>query len=128
MKTILLLTSLIFSTTTFADSRCDFTFPNSKVCAELNWLYGPYFDQENSFRISLTNSTQYNAIKVIPWMVMHGHEHGSGPVKMKTIGQNEFQIDNAHFLGGMMGDWFIRLQLLNGIQVVEEARLKVEPK
>lgn len=128
MKTILLLTSLIFSTTTFADSRCDFTFPNSKVCAELNWVYGPYFDQENSFRISLTNSTQYNAIKVIPWMVMHGHEHGSGPVKMKTIGQNEFQIDNAHFLGGMSGDWFIRLQLLNGTQVVEEARLKVEPK
>lgn len=128
MKIILLISTFLISTSIFADNRCDFSFPNNKVCAELNWVYGPFYDQENSFRVSLTNSTQFTSIKVIPWMVMHGHEHGSGPVKMKAIGQNEFQIDNAHFIGGMMGDWFIRLQLLNGTQVVEETRLKVEPK
>ena len=128
MKIILLISTFLISKSIFADNRCDFSFPNNKVCAELNWVYGPFYDQENSFRVSLTNSTHFTAIKVIPWMVMHGHEHGSGPVKMKAIGQNEFQIDNAHFIGGMMGDWFIRLQLLNGTQVVEETRLKVEPK
>ena len=119
----------LFSTLSFANSRCDISFDQNKVCAQLDWIYGPYFDQNNSAKISIDPSAAFDSIKVIPWMVMMGgHEHGSRPVKLTAQGANEFLIENAYFMGGMSGEWYFKIQLLKNNSVIEEKRTKITMK
>ena len=121
---IVLLTSIAF-----ADDRCDVKFSKTSLCANIDWIYGPYLDQYNSAKISLSENDKVASIKVIPWMVMSNHEHGSRPVVLTKTGDREFLIEKAYFMGGMDGSWFFKIQLNDSTNnLIEEARYLLEFK
>ena len=119
---ILLLT--VMSLSVFSNERCDLTFTKTNTCVNFDWVYGPFLDQYNSVKVSFQESNEVEAIKVIPWMVMqHGHEHGSRPVTMTKTGDREYLVDKIFFMGGMVGDWYLRVQLLDSKNtILEEQR------
>ncbi len=128
MKSYLL--SLLFVTlfvsTSYACEEGELSFPQTKTCAKINWINGPSFNQYNNASVTLKNN-QGLKLNIFPWMVMGGgHEHGSRPVKITEISPDDYLIEKIYFMGGMKGDWFLRLQLLKGIEIVEEVRVKVE--
>lgn len=105
----------------FANDRCDLTFTKTNTCVNFDWVYGPFLDQYNSVKVSYQETIDVKSIKVIPWMVMqHGHEHGSRPVTMTKTGDREFLIDKIFFMGGMIGEWYLRVQLLDSKNVILE--------
>ncbi len=112
------------STNLFANDRCDLKFNKVNTCVNFDWVYGPYFDQYNSVKVSYDENLEITNLKVIPWMVMqHGHEHGSRPVVMTKTSDREFLVDKIFFMGGMMGEWYLRIQLLDSNNdILEEQR------
>ncbi len=127
MKTLLITTLIAyFSTSAFACEQDEISFSKQNVCAKIEWISKPVFNQYTSATVVLKNNSGY-AVNVIPWMVMDGgHEHGSRPTKITTVSPDDFLVEKIYFMGGMMGDWFLRIQLLNGKNVIEEVRTKVE--
>lgn len=131
IKKVIILTSLIFATIGLvkAEDNCPIVFPKTNSCAKLEWIYGPYLDQYNSAKISYSSNSQISKIKIIPWMVMSSHEHGSRPVVLTQTGDKEFLIEKAYFMGGMDGSWFFKIQLLDSNNIVlEEVRTLIEFK
>ena len=121
-----LVLSAVFTISSFADERCDLKFSQSNVCANVDWIYGPYLDQYTSAKISHTEDINVVSMKVIPWMVMANHEHGSRPVVLTKTSDREYLIEKAFFMGGMEGSWFLRVQLLDANKkVIEEARYPI---
>jgi hypothetical protein len=126
-KVLILLFAVSSFTSSFADERCDVKFNTVAVCANIDWVSGPFLDQYNSAKISLSNNTQVSTINVIPWMVMSSHEHGSRPVDLTKTGENEFLIEKAYFMGGMDGQWFLKIQLNDSNHsLIEEVRYLIE--
>lgn len=127
MKKIFLLSFLLFSFAKANEAiRCDLNFKKLSACAEIDWVYGPYLDQYTSFNVKYSENAAITSIKVIPWMVMKDHEHGSRPVNMTKIGERDFLVDKAYFMGGMMGTWYIKVQLFNAQnQMIDEDKLPV---
>jgi hypothetical protein len=125
MKKLFLLASL-FITSAYACQQDEIKFPQNNVCAKLNWITGPFFDQFNSASISLSE-TNFK-LNVLPWMVMtNGHDHGSRPVVLTTIAPREYLVEKIYFMKGMQGNWFLRLQLINEKkEIIEEVRTLVE--
>jgi len=123
-KLVLLFLLSLMSLSLIANERCDLSFPKSNTCVNFEWVYGPYLDQYNTIKISYRETLDATSIKVIPWMVMqHGHEHGSRPVTMTQTGDREFLVDKIFFMGGMMGEWYLRVQLLDSKNsILEEQR------
>lgn len=127
MKNLLAMALLISSFNLFAADRCDLKLEKSNVCANFTWVYGPLLDQYNSVKIEYTENSQVSSIKVIPWMVMHGHEHGSRPVVLTKTGDREYLVDKIFFMGGMQGEWYLKVQLLDSQnKLIEEARKLIE--
>lgn len=134
MKTIFsLLVICLFSITTIirADDsiRCDINFSKSNTCVQIDWVYGPYLDQYNSLKITYSDSNLVNSINVIPWMVMSSHEHGSRPVVLTKTGDREFLVEKAYFMGGMDGQWYLKIQLLDSSKfIIDENRYLINFK
>lgn len=126
MKTIFLMSFLVFFTKAFACEQGEISFPQNKVCTEVKWITAPAFNQflSASFHLSETNLR----LNVVPWMVMGGgHEHGSRPVVMTTVSPVDYLAEKIYFMGGMHGEWFLKLQLLNEKnEIIEEVRTKVD--
>lgn len=56
-------------------------------------------------------------------MVMPSHEHGSRPVVLTKLGDREYLAEKAYFMGGMDGQWFLKIQLLDADKInLEETR------
>lgn len=129
MKLIIGLMTFLTLNLAFSSERCDLKFTQTSVCANIDWIYGPYLDQYNSAKISISENNTIGSIKVIPWMVMNSHEHGSRPVVLTKTGDREYLIEKAYFMGGMQGQWFFKVQLndLNN-KLIEESRILVEFK
>ena len=103
----------------------EINFAQNNICAKINWLTGPTFNQLNTASISLSENKDLK-LKVIPWMVMNAHEHGSRPVVMTSISPTEYLVEKIYFMGGMQGQWYLKLQLLNDQSIVlEEIRTPV---
>lgn len=117
---------LNLSTAVWACEQDEISFPKNNVCAKLSWINTPALNQYNSASIH-TSATELK-LNVLPWMVMAGgHEHGSRPAQITTISPNDYLIEKLYFMGGMQGDWFLKLQLLDASKVIlEEIRVKVE--
>lgn len=100
----------------------EIAFPKNQVCSKLTWITGPSFNQFNSATVQLSETNL--KLNVIPWMVMTGsHEHGSRPVTINAISPSDYLIEKIYFMGGMQGNWFLKLQLINDKkEVVEEVR------
>ena len=129
MKNLFLaLCSLCFIHSAFACDSNEITFAKNNICAKVDWVIGPSVNQFNTVALSLSDSRF--ALNVIPWMVMDGgHEHGSRPVVITNISPKDYLIEKLYFMGGMSGQWFLKLQLLNAKkEAVEEVRTLVEFK
>jgi YtkA-like len=55
-------------------------------------------------------------LHVFLWMPSMGH--GSAPVKIKKLGDGEYEVSEVQFIMG--GKWEIKFQLKNGAQVFDE--------
>ena len=123
----LLLTFILLSTkTVLAEERCDVKFSQTNVCANIDWIYGPFLDQYTSAKISHSENNNVVSLKVIPWMVMANHEHGSRPVLLTKTSDREYLVEKAFFMGGMEGHWFFKIQLLDvNKKVLEESRYSI---
>jgi hypothetical protein len=129
LKKLFFIIAIVSSFTVFADERCDVKFSKTSLCANIDWIYGPYLDQYNSAKVSLSENDKVATIKVIPWMVMRSHEHGSRPVVLTKTGDREYLIEKAYFMGGMEGSWFFKIQLNDSTNtMIDEARYLVEFK
>lgn len=116
-----------FNIKAYACEQGEIGFSGNNVCAKVEWQNTPVFNQYINATVTLKNNENYT-LNVIPWMVMAmGHEHGSRPVVMTAVSPSDYLVEKIYFMGGMKGDWFLRLQLLNDKkQVVGESRMKVE--
>ena len=126
MKNIFLCLLLMsFFTKAYACEQGEINFAQNNICAKINWLTGPTFNQLNTASISLSENKDLK-LNVIPWMVMNVHEHGSRPVVMTSISPTEYLVEKIYFMGGMQGQWYLKLQLLNDQSIVlEEVRTPV---
>lgn len=121
------------------DSECPFHFPNKNLCASISWEKMPNEDEEGEFTIRFwkkgigTKEGPYtypgHAVAVKLWMGSMGH--GSLPVKVVQK-QNEhgkilegtFSAKRVYFV--MPGDWEIWIQLKDGKDILEQAKIDVE--
>jgi hypothetical protein len=122
----LIFTSLITSAYACEDNEIAFTKNN--ICVKTQWINGPSYNQFNSMAVTLSNETSLK-LNVIPWMVMtEGHEHGSRPVNVIANSNRDYIVEKIYFMSGMMGQWYLRYQLINNQNaVVEEVRTAVGP-
>lgn len=128
MKIVFLaIAAVFFNIKAYACEQGEIAFSQNNVCAQLEWQTTPVFNQYTSATVTLKNNHAYT-LNVIPWMIMaQGHEHGSRPVVITSVSANDYLIEKIYFMGGMKGEWFLRLQLMNAKkEVVEEGRIKVE--
>lgn len=127
MKSLIFILLCVLSFTLSATENCQIKFPITNLCGKLTWIYGPYFDQYNSAKIEISDNSNVANIKVIPWMVMNHHEHGSKAVILTKTADQEYLVEKAYFMGGMDGDWFFKIQLLDkNNMVIEEARTQID--
>lgn len=105
----------------------EIAFPKNNLCAKLEWIKGPSFNQYNSISVILSDVTALK-LNVLPWMVMGaGHEHGSRPVVITAQSNRDYFVEKIYFMGGMMGEWYLKFQLLNDQkEVIEESQSLIE--
>lgn len=116
----------LFNIKAYACEQGEISFSQNNVCAKIEWQSLPVFNQYTSAVITLKNNAGYS-LNVIPWMVMAaGHEHGSRPVVITSISPDDYLIEKIYFMGGMKGEWFLRLQLMNEKNIIEEVRTQVK--
>lgn len=128
MKTLILfLTLTLISSSVFACEVGEVVFPKTELCAKVLWVEGPSYNQYNTIEVTINKDTPLK-LNVIPWMVMSGgHEHGSRNVKLTEYSSTNYSVEKIYLMGGMVGDWFLRFQLLDSDNVVvEEVRSLIE--
>lgn len=126
MKTLFLALMFVsFFTKAYACEQGEINFVKNNICARVDWVKGPSINEFNTVVVNLTEDKDLT-LNVLPWMVMMGHEHGSRPVAIKAVTPRDYLIEKIYFMGGMNGQWYLKLQLLNDQKVVvEEVRLPV---
>ena len=126
MKTLFLsLMFVSFFTKAYACEQGEINFVKNNICARVDWVKGPSINEFNTVVVNLSEDKDLT-LNVIPWMVMMGHEHGSRPVAIKAVTPRDYLIEKIYFMGGMNGQWYLKLQLLNDKkEVVEEVRSPV---
>ncbi len=113
---------LSFFTKAHACDQDEIKFIENGICAKINWIIGPTYNQFNEIQVILSENNNFR-LNVIPWMVMSAHEHGSRPIVMTVITPTDYLIEKIYFMGGMQGLWYLRFQLLNEQNIVlEEVR------
>ena len=70
---------------------------------DIGTMNGPYQDLDKNLHVFL-------------WMPSMGH--GSAPVKLKKMGDGEYEVSEVQFI--MRGKWEIKFQLKDGAQVFDE--------
>lgn len=115
-----------------ADEKCPLYFPNSDLCAKIEWIVRPSGDGENSFLIKFWDKETGNSagpykdpehdLIVQLWMPSMGH--GSSPVTVTEKDIGIYKAARVFFI--MPGDWDIRVKLQDGDAVVEQAMQKVK--
>lgn len=126
MKTLFLALMFVsFFTKAYACEQGEINFVKNNICARVDWVKGPSINEFNTVVVNLSEDKDLS-LNVLPWMVMTGHEHGSRPVAIKAVTPRDYLIERIYFLGGMNGQWHLKLQLLNDQKVVvEEVRVPV---
>lgn len=126
MKTFFLALFFVsFFTKAYACEQGEINFVKNNICAKINWIKGPSINEFNTVSVNLSENKNLK-LNVLPWMVMSGHEHGSRPVTMTTVSPTDYLVEKIYFMGGMHGQWYLKLQLLNDQNtIVEEVRSPV---
>jgi nitrogen fixation protein FixH len=81
----------------------------SDICIEITFVNTPNTTDEGEFNlmISSPNNEMVQNVKVDLWMQMGSHGHGSAPVQLKSLSNNNYKVENAWFV--MKGEWQIRV-------------------
>lgn len=120
MKTLFL--ALFFTSIFSKASACEqgeINFIKNNICAKIDWIKGPSLNEFNTISVNLSENANLK-LNVLPWMVMGSHEHGSRPISITAISPTDYLVEKIYFMGGMQGQWYLRLQLLNDQKVVVE--------
>lgn len=100
-------------------------FKNAGHSFAIAWQEGPALGasrflmktwNNNSGTINGPYSNPPKKLHVFLWMPSMGH--GSAPVKLKELGDGEFEVSEVQFIMG--GKWEIKFQLKEGNQVTDE--------
>lgn len=112
----LLLTQISWAQTTTPEIEKICSTVNPAVCAEMQFLTPISSTQPGEFMIHIIapDEATVTQFKASLWMSMGNHGHGSAPLKITPLEQNQFHVKNAHFV--MMGTWQIRLDFLIGAE------------
>jgi len=119
-----------------ASSGCALSFPNAGLCASMQWTQTPSDDEGGQFILRFWSATQGTengpfidpgqAVGIKIWMPSMGH--GSSPVRLAAgvdasgaVIPGVFQGTEAYFM--MHGEWEIWVQLKQGRQVLEQAKI-----
>lgn len=110
-----------------ANENCPLDYPNAGLCAKIEWLVGPSGSGANSFTIKFWDKDTgapagpyvdpEHDVTVQLWMPSMGH--GSSPVTVSKESTGIYKATNVFFI--MPGDWDIRVKLVDGATVVEQA-------
>ncbi len=122
MKYLIVLCIFISNLTIAND--CNLLLEN-KICVNLNWLEGPHVDAFSTVEITLSDASSgeflnLDQLKIYPWMVMDGHEHGSMEVLVERISKGKFVVDEIYFFSGMDGIWQLKMDIKNNNFVIFE--------
>lgn len=131
-----LLVSLFLIIGTNANASCPMSFEQTGLCAQLEWVDGPYLNTVSHFKIKFHNqndedevaiSPQFD-IKIYTWMIMaSGHSHGGPALNWQEISNGIFESKDARFfMGGMNGYWEIRVDLNSNGSLISRSSQKVE--
>lgn len=115
-----------FFASAYACGPEEISFEKSALCAKVQWISGPSVNQYSSASVTLSADTDLK-LNIVPWMVMGGMEHGSRPVVITNSSPKDYLVEKIYFMGGMMGEWYLKFQLINANkEVVEEVRTLIE--
>ena len=140
-KSIFVITFLLLSPLTFSETvsehndKCSLYFSELNVCAKTKWVNGPHLHVGNHRRghrgHHLMSMKKYSTldilfyepsdksytplsfpfIKVYPWMIMHGMEHGSRPVIIKKLPNGAYRVSKILFTKMNHGYWEMRFKV-----------------
>jgi len=134
MKALVLTLSFLFSLNLLA--HCPMNFSEVDLCADIEWIDGPNLDKTSHFQLIFWKNGDHNHEPISPrfdldifsWMIMHhGHSHGGPKMTFQEISTGVFEVKDARFfMGGMQGHWEVRVNLLDGEDVVSQGISKVD--
>lgn len=108
-------------------ASCRMHFPKSALCGDLTWVMKPTLSSTGTFLLKFDQPVEF---RVALWMPSMGHP-SSKEARIEALRDADgraipgaFQVSNVYF--NMPGDWQIRIQLLQGNAVVEEALLALQ--
>ncbi|EQC44147.1 hypothetical protein [Bacteriovorax sp. DB6_IX] len=128
MKKLLVLLTTLVSVNILA--HCPLYFSAEDLCADLEWTNGPAYNVESGFEVSFWRNGDHNhelvspeaEVSFRPWMIMsNGHSHGGPAMTWQEVEAGLFEINDARFIGGMMGYWQVLIKVGD-----EELAVKVE--
>ncbi|OUR98521.1 hypothetical protein A9Q84_03670 [Halobacteriovorax marinus] len=117
MKRIFTLLLLVLTQVSMAD--CQVLLNKVNTCVDYKWTSGPYLNsrgQRNFSELEVKffmkddaseSPIKIDGIKVYPWMIMAGMQHGTRPVQTTALTNGSYLVSEI-FLRKMMGHWEIR--------------------
>lgn len=113
MKTslIFLIFSAFVSAQGFAQSAVQkvCTSYSSDTCMSVKFMEEPNSVDEAKFQLKIwsPNNEVAQNVGLDLWMQMGNHGHGSAPVQLTSIADNNYHVENAWFV--MKGEWQLRV-------------------
>ena len=119
-------------TTTTDQDPCPLYFSEVNACAMITWFDGPHLNQGHHRRGHHSmNMKKYSTldilfyeqgdrtftplnfpfVKVYPWMIMHGMEHGSRPVQIQELPNGSYRVSKILFMKMNHGYWEMRFKV-----------------
>lgn len=121
----------IENSTQESKATCDLHFIKSGLCLSIIWEKMPTDTEAGSFVFKSFKLNSYDSSqvlvdlaflpKVLLWMP--GMGHGSSPTVVQKLDTGTYLASKVYFV--MPGDWEIKIQLLNGKTLEDEAVLTI---
>jgi len=118
MKKISILLLLLLSQIALAD--CQVLLEKVNTCVDYKWTDGPHLNGRGQRNFSTLEvkffmnedsseaPIKIDGIKVYPWMIMHGMQHGTRPVVTTELANGSYQVSKILLSKMMNGYWEIR--------------------
>ena len=117
----MIVTLLLCLTSLTAFASCPLSFPNNGLCAQLDWVKGPWLNKNSHFEVTFWKSTDKSKTPVSPeqevsiysWMTMdNGMNHGGPDMTVVETSPGIFEAKDAlFFMHGMRGFWEVRIEV-----------------
>lgn len=105
-----------------AQAACELSFPQTNLCADVNWSQGPVVNQASALQLKFDRAFAPYKFKIDVWMPSMGH--GSRPVVMRSV--DDVTLDVTQIWFTMRGHWLVRGFILNDAgAVVEKAEAEI---